>query len=82
MCIRDSYWTPEAPNLYDLEISLSQKGEQTDHVKSYFGMRKISVSGNQILLNNRPYYQKLILDQGYWPESLMTPPDDLSLIHI
>lgn len=73
------YWTPEAPNLYDLEISLSQKGEQTDHVKSYFGMRKISVSGNQILLNNRPYYQKLILDQGYWPESLMTPPDDRAI---
>jgi beta-galactosidase/beta-glucuronidase len=39
-------------------------------------MRKISVHGNQILLNNKPYYQKLVLDQGYWPESLLTPPSD------
>ena len=70
------YWTPEAPNLYDLEITLSCNGHVQDRVKSYFGMRKISVKGNQILLNNKPYYQKLVLDQGYWPDSLLTPPSD------
>lgn len=70
------YWTPEAPNLYDLDIKVHLKGRMTDHVRSYFGMRKISVSGKHILLNNRPYYQRLILDQGYWPDSLLTPPSD------
>jgi hypothetical protein len=49
---------------------------EIDKVKTYFGMRKISVKGDMILLNNRPLYQKLILDQGYWPESLITPPSD------
>lgn len=69
-------WSPEMPNLYDIELALTTGGEKTDSVKSYFGMRKISVKGDLILLNNRPYYQKLILDQGYWPDSLLTPPSD------
>lgn len=70
------YWTPESPNLYDVQFKLAKAGVEVDSVKSYFGMRKISVKGDQILLNNRPYYEKLILDQGYWPESLITPPSD------
>ena len=73
------YWTPEHPNLYDLEILLYRHGELTDRVRSYFGMRKIAVNGDRILLNNKPYYQKLVLDQGYWPESLMTPPSDAAI---
>ena len=44
-----------------------------DEVGTHFSM-KISVRNNQILLNNRPLYQRLILDQGYWEESLLTPP--------
>lgn len=70
------YWTPEHPNLYDVELELVKGGAVLDKIKSYFGMRKISVEGNLILLNNRPYYQRLVLDQGYWEESLMTPPSD------
>lgn len=70
------YWTPETPNLYELKITVFQNGEISDQVNSYFGMRKISVSGRSILLNNKPYYQKLVLDQGYWPDSLLTPPSD------
>lgn len=70
------YWTPESPRLYDITLTLEQNGVAQDCVKSYFGMRKISVKGDMILLNNRPYYQKLVLDQGYWPDSLMTPPCD------
>lgn len=75
------YWTPERPNLYDIEFKLTKKGEQLDLVKSYFGMRKISVKGDLVLLNNKPYYQRLILDQGYWPESLLTPPSDEAIIY-
>lgn len=70
------YWTPERPNLYDIEFKLLKSGQVVDSVKSYFGMRKISLKGDFILLNNKPYYQKLILDQGYWPGSLITPPSD------
>lgn len=70
------YWTPESPNLYDIEFELLKEDMVVDRVKSYFGMRKISVKDDIILLNNRPYYQRLILDQGYWPESLLTPPSD------
>ena len=73
------YWTPETPNLYDLKLVVLEDGKTTDEISSYFGMRKISVEGNNIFLNNKPYYLKLILDQGYWSESLLTPPSDQAL---
>ena len=69
-------WRPGEPNLYDLSIRIYANGKETDHVNSYFGMRKVEVRHGQILLNNSPLYQRLILDQGYWPESLITPPSD------
>lgn len=69
------YWSPENPSLYEVRYELLRDGRTTDIVDSYFGMRKISVREGEILLNNRPYYQKLVLDQGYWPDTLMTPPD-------
>lgn len=69
-------WRPGDPNLYDLSVRLIADGQETDHVKAYFGMRKVEVVNGQVLLNNSPYYQRLILDQGYWPESLITPPSD------
>lgn len=47
-----------------------------DFVRSYFGMRKIHAERGMIYLNNKPYYQKLVLDQGYWPQGLLTAPDD------
>lgn len=75
------YWYPQSPNLYDVDIELYEGNDKTDYVKSYFGMRKISVEGGQILLNNKPYYQRLILDQGYWPESLLTPPSDEAIVY-
>ncbi len=67
------FWTPENPNLYCLDIELYKDKELLDTVHTRFGMRKISVMGNKILLNNRPYYQKLLLDQGYFKESGLTP---------
>jgi len=72
-------WSPEEPNLYDVDVVLVNGKKKLDEVNSYFGMRKISVKGNKILLNNKPYYLKLILDQGYWPDSLITPPSGEAL---
>jgi len=70
------WWTPEKPNLYDLELSLSVDGVVADQVKSYFGMRKISIEDGKLLLNNRSYFMKMVLDQGYFPEGLLTAPSD------
>ncbi|TDF94853.1 glycoside hydrolase family 2 protein [Paenibacillus piri] len=70
------WWTPTKPNLYDIEFVITVNGRETDRVKSYFGMRKISVVDGKLCLNNRPYYMKLVLDQGYFPNGLLTPPSD------
>jgi len=72
-------WYPDSPNLYDLKLTLFRDNEVVDQLSSYFGMRKISIEADQILLNNQPLYQKLILDQGYWPDSLVTPPSDQAI---
>ncbi len=72
-------WSPEAPHLYDVTIRLKVNGEYIDEVTSYFGMRKIAISEGKIQLNNKPYYMKLVLDQGYYPEGLLTAPTDEDL---
>ncbi|MCD8075369.1 MAG: glycoside hydrolase family 2 [Lachnospiraceae bacterium] len=69
-------WTPEQPFLYPMRI---QAGD--DFVESYFAMRKFSVGMDEnrhprLFLNNEPYFFHGVLDQGYWPESLYTPPSD------
>lgn len=69
-------WSPENPNLYDVTFTLLQDAQAVDRVKSYFGMRKISVENGKVCLNNRPYYMKLVLDQGYFPDGNLTPPSD------
>ena len=75
--MEDLTWTPERPNLFDLSFTLyDSEGNQIDNASSYFGMRKVSVQNGRFLLNNSPYYQKLLLDQGYWEDSLLTAPDD------
>ncbi|MFT4414382.1 glycoside hydrolase family 2 protein [Fredinandcohnia humi] len=72
-------WTPETPNLFDIKITLRDDATVLDEVDSYFGMRKVHVENGMVYLNNRPYYQKLVLDQGYWPEGLLTAPSDEDL---
>jgi beta-galactosidase/beta-glucuronidase len=69
-------WSPERPNLYDLTLELLSKGEVVDRVESYFGQRKVHVHADRFYLNNAPYYLRLVLDQGYWPESTLTPPSE------
>ena len=70
-----TYWAPEHPNLFYVDFNLFKEGILLDTVHTRFGMRKISVSSDGvILLNNKPLYQRLILDQGYWRNSGLTPP--------
>lgn len=73
-------WQPGDPSLYDLRLVLLHGEEKQDEVLSYFGMRDIRICDGQILLNGAPLYQRLILDQGYWKKSGLTPPDEQALI--
>ncbi|MFS0750006.1 glycoside hydrolase family 2 protein [Oceanobacillus sp. 1P07AA] len=74
------HWTPEHPNLYDVTFKVYVEEALTDEVNSYFGMRKISIKDGKVLLNNTPIYQKLLLDQGYWADTMLTPPSDDAMI--
>lgn len=74
-------WSPENPKLYSVEIALFRNQTCLDSTKSYFGMRKIHIEDDVFYLNNRPYFQKLILDQGYYPKSLLTAPSDEDFIN-
>ncbi|CAA9385280.1 MAG: GH2 [uncultured Rubrobacteraceae bacterium] len=70
-------WFPEEPNLYDLRLELLDAGGRTlDAVESYFGVRKVEARGGGVYLNNRPLYQRLVLDQGYFPDGILTAPTD------
>jgi beta-galactosidase/beta-glucuronidase len=70
------WWSPEKPNLYDVEFTLTVDGIVMDRVTSYFGMRKISIEAGKVCLNNKPYQMKLVLDQGYFPGGILTAPSD------
>lgn len=79
-------WSPENPFLYDIRIDLYKGDLLVDSIKSYFGMRKYSVGKdkygvNRFFLNNKPYFQKGLLDQGYWSDGGMTPPTDDAMIY-
>ena len=76
-----SLWTPENPYLYDLSVTAGE-----DTVKSYFGMRKFGVGVDdegfpRLMLNNKPYFQNGLLDQGYWSDGMYTAPSDEALVY-
>ncbi|WP_020531981.1 glycoside hydrolase family 2 protein [Flexithrix dorotheae] len=78
-------WSPEDPFLYDLEVSVLQKGKAKDLVISYFGMRKIALEKDEngiqkLMLNNEFLFQYGPLDQGWWPDGLYTAPTDEALL--
>ncbi|MEC0130265.1 MULTISPECIES: glycoside hydrolase family 2 protein [Paenibacillus] len=72
-------WSPEHPNLYDIQFQLLRNEEVIDEAASYFGMRKVSIENGKLCLNNRPYFQRLVLDQGYFPDGILTAPTDEEL---
>ena len=74
------YWSPEEPNLLDLRVELlDAEGRPLDAVDSYFGMRKIEIRDGKVYLNDLPLYQRLVLDQGYFPDGILTAPTDEDL---
>lgn len=74
-------WNPGEPNLYDLEITLEKDGAVLDKVNGYFGMRDIRWDGKAIEINGKPVFQRLILDQGFYPDGIYTAPSDGALRH-
>jgi len=76
-------WSPDSPHLYDLHVSLFEGKKEADAVRSYFGMRKISLGEydgqTRILLNGKAQFQFGTLDQGWWPDGLYTAPTDEAL---
>ena len=69
-------WHPGTPFLYDLKLTLSSGGRTLDTLQSYFGLRKVAIDGRRILINDRPVFQRLILDQGFYPDGIWTAPND------
>ncbi len=69
-------WSPETPHLYDVTLQLCAHGVCYDEVQSYFGLREVAVTDGRIHLNGAPYMMKLVLDQGYFPGGILTPPSD------
>ena len=73
-------WSPESPFLYDLVYTVKDKnGNVVDEVKSYAGMRKVHIANGYFYLNNQPYFQRLVLDQGFYPDGVWTAPSDEAL---
>ena len=72
-------WSPERPTLLDAELILHADGQVLDRVRSYTAMRSVSINRDRFMLNGRPYPLRLVLDQGYWEDSLMTAPSDAAL---
>lgn len=73
-------WSMEDPFLYDIEFVVKNAaGKVVDRVFSYAGLRKIHIEGNQVYLNNRKIYQRLVLDQGFYPDGIWTAPSDAAL---
>ena len=80
-------WSPDSPFLYDLTVGTTQGEEESfDTVHSYFALRKWSCAPDakgvlRFCLNDRPLLLNGLLDQGYWPEGLYTPPSDAAVVH-
>lgn len=79
-------WSPEEPFLYDYVLELMSGGAVCDRVLGYFGMRKFGIDADsegilRLTLNNKPYFQRGLLDQGYWADGGMTPPTDEAMVY-
>lgn len=72
-------WQPGNAFLYDLECSVTRNGSVVDKVLSYFGCRSVTVDGAAILINGKRIFQRLILDQGFYPDGIWTAPSDAAL---
>ncbi len=77
-------WTPELPVVYKLTVSLIRDNKTLDTVQSYFTKRTVTAAKDdegvmRLMLNGKPYFQIGPLDQGWWPDGLLTPPSDAAM---
>ncbi len=78
---RRRLWCTADPHLYGLQLSLRDpSGAVVDYAESYAGLRSVALGGGAILINGKPLFQKLVLDQGLYPDGLMTAPDEAALV--
>ena len=74
-------WRPDDPFLYQLSFELiDHDGNVVDALQSYAGLRSLVISGKAVLLNGEPLFQRLVLDQGYYPDGVLTAPSDEALV--
>ena len=74
-------WEPGCPHLYDIQIDLiDETGAVYDHAESYGGLRSLAIHDKAVLLNGKPVFQRLVLDQGYYLDGIMTAPTDQALV--
>ncbi len=77
---RRRLWWPEDPHLYDVVLRLVDgDGAILDEARSYAGLRSVAIDRRAITLNGKPVFQRLVLDQGYYPDGIMTAPSDEDL---
>ena len=67
-------WSPENPVLIDAVLELWRGDQRLDELRSYTALRSVGTQGSRFVLNGRPYYLRMVLDQGYWPDTLLAPP--------
>ena len=72
-------WSPERPTLLDAHVKLLHGNEVIDEFDSYTALRSVHILRDRFMLNGRPYLLRLVLDQGYWPDTLLAAPDDDAL---
>src|SRR5690606_15893891 len=72
-------WSPERPILIDAKITLRRAEQVIDEVRSYTALRQVTISRDRLMLNGRPYMLRMVLDQGYWPDTLLAAPSDSAL---
>jgi len=72
-------WTPADPFLYDLLLTVKHDGSVVDEVNSYFGMRSVEIKGRAVLINGQALFQRLVLDQGFYPDGIWTAPAEDAL---
>jgi beta-galactosidase/beta-glucuronidase len=79
MNVEQMVWSPEAPNLLEATVTVLVDGQTRDQMHSYAGIRTVGISAGRFLLNDRPYYLRFALEQGYWPNTNLAAPSDEAL---
>lgn len=78
---RRRLWQPGQPHLYSLELTLTgADGRVIDAIQTYAGLRSVTIDGLKVLINGKPIFQRLVLDQGYYPDGILTAPSEEALV--